>query len=80
MEGIEHLIEIESQATARLHERNTPEVHPVVERPFGDAEAAGQLVDVDQRYPRIPNSERKLFPSERDVWRPFVDRRGLGEV
>jgi hypothetical protein len=47
VEGIEHLIKIESQATARLHERNAPEVHPVVERPFGDAEAAGQFVDVD---------------------------------
>ena len=79
MEGIEHLIEIESQATARLHERNTPEVYPVVERPFRDAEAAGQLVDVDQRCSRVPNCERKLFPSERDIWRPFVVRIGLGE-
>ncbi len=34
MEGIEHLIEIESQATTRLHERNPPEVHPVVELPL----------------------------------------------
>ena len=80
MEGIEHLVKIESQATARLHERNTPEVHPVVECPFGDAEPARQLVDVDERRLRIPSGENKLFPCERDVRRSFGIRSGLGEV
>ena len=49
---------------------NLLSLNPKIHRLDTDAEVGGCL----------PNGERKLFASERDIWRSFMARTALGEV
>ena len=60
VERLDHLFRVESQGATSFEERDSLEIHPVVEGSLRDAQLSGELVNINE-------SVRVVFPGL--IWR-----------